>query len=89
MKHYYALFLNPHLSFLRLGFDQVLLFLSFFFLLLRILQMRFPRDILPVSGLTRAEIFLRYLCVRDHFVMSRLILICIFYRSHHQKLILL
>lgn len=51
--------------------------------------MKFPRDILPVSGLTRAEIFLRYLYVRYHFVMSGLILICIFYRSHHQKLILL
>lgn len=85
MKHYYALFLNPYLSFLQLGFDQVF----FFFLLLRILQMKFPRDILPVSGLTRAEIFLRYLYVRYHFVMSGLILICIFYRSHHQKLILL
>lgn len=85
MKHYYALFLNSHLSFLRLGFNQVFLF----FLLLRILQMKFPRDILPVSGLTRAEIFLRSLNVRYHFVMSGLILICIFYCSHHQKLILL
>lgn len=53
-------------------------------------QIIFPRHILPIAGLTRVEIFLRYhLCGTHHCVMSGLICICIFYRSHHQKLILL
>ena len=58
-------------------------------LLLTIIQIKFPRCMLPISGLTRVEIFLRYLYGTYNFVMSGLIFICIFYRSHHQKLIVL
>lgn len=67
-------------------------------ILIRSLFLFFPADnfsnkiiryILPISGLTRVEIFLRRLYGIHNFVMSGLICICIFYGSHHQKLILL
>lgn len=57
------------------------------FILLMITQIKFPRYILPISGLTRSDICWRFLYGTYHRVMSGLICICIFYRSHDQKLI--